>query len=244
MRKARLALLPGQKVADAYAPGQVLRVKVVAADARAGHIELALSSKKGGDGDDDGDAAGGDGKAAAGKEEKGSKADKDKAPKGLPGGFKPGDVVASAKVAAVEAKDGGRAVVRLEVAAPGGGGGDAAAVAARLPAAHLSDHPAAAEQLLEQLKPGVELPGPFLVLGAAPSEGGKGKKGKGKKAGAAAGAGGAALLLTRKASMAAAAGALPAAFEAVSRGARLPGYVAHVTGDAVFVRFLGGVTGR
>jgi rRNA biogenesis protein RRP5 len=54
------------------------------------------------------------------------------------------------------------------------------------------------------------------------------------------------LRVTRKASLlsAAAAGALPASLADVSEGLVLPGYVASVTADAVFVRFLGELTGR
>lgn len=168
---------------------------------------------------------------------------------------------------------------------------------ARLPRAHLSDHPAAAEKLAEQLRPGTEL-GPLLVLQPAAGEDrwkeGGGKKARRKKAGAAGvlvrvrppGGAPACLIVTlraalvvarlppfrallntahrtalgslgnptpttrrprqvtRKSSLLAAAAALPAALDAVAPGARLPGYVAHVTGDAVFVRFLNGVTGR
>jgi hypothetical protein len=63
-------------------------------------------------------------------------------------------------------------------------GKDGAAVAARLPLAHLADHPAAAEKLADQLRPGVAL-GPLLVLQLAAAEdkakgGGKKKRG-GKK---------------------------------------------------------------
>lgn len=50
--------------------------------------------------------------------------------------------------------------------------------------------------------------------------------------------------VTRKGSLVAAAASLPASLEGVVTGSKLPGYVAHVTGDAVFVRFLAGVTGR
>jgi hypothetical protein len=44
--------------------------------------------------------------------------------------------------------------------------------------------------------------------------------------------------------MVSSAAALPSTLDAVKAGAKLPGYVAHVTGDAVFVRFLNAVTGR
>ena len=58
------------------------------------------------------------------------------------------------------------------------------------------------------------------------------------------------LRVSRKPSLLAAAaagggggGALPKAFGEVSEGALLSGYVANVTGDAVYVRFLAGLTG-
>ena len=50
--------------------------------------------------------------------------------------------------------------------------------------------------------------------------------------------------MTRKASLVAAAAALPAAIEDLREGTLTPGYVASVTGDSVFVRFLGDLTGR
>jgi hypothetical protein len=49
---------------------------------------------------------------------------------------------------------------------------------------------------------------------------------------------------SRKPSLVAAAASLPSSLEALTVGAVVPGYVAHVTGDAVFVRFLDGLTGR
>ena len=50
--------------------------------------------------------------------------------------------------------------------------------------------------------------------------------------------------LTRKASLLAAAASLPRAITDVTEGRIAPGYVASVTPDAVFVRFLAGLTGR
>ena len=52
------------------------------------------------------------------------------------------------------------------------------------------------------------------------------------------------LRVTRKASLLAAAAQLPAAIEDVKEGTLASGYVANVTADAVFVRFLGSLTGR
>lgn len=51
------------------------------------------------------------------------------------------------------------------------------------------------------------------------------------------------LRVSRKASLVAAAASLPSAFSQVREAALLPGYVASVTADAVFVRFLGPLTG-
>ena len=50
--------------------------------------------------------------------------------------------------------------------------------------------------------------------------------------------------VTRKASLLAAAPSLPRAITDVTEGRIAPGYVASVTPDAVFVRFLAGLTGR
>ena len=50
--------------------------------------------------------------------------------------------------------------------------------------------------------------------------------------------------LTRKASLLAAAASLPRAMADIAEGRIAPGYVASVTADAVFVRFLNGFTGR
>jgi len=50
--------------------------------------------------------------------------------------------------------------------------------------------------------------------------------------------------LSRKASLLGAAGGLPRALADIAPGLVAPGYVASVTPDAVFVRFLGGLTGR
>ncbi len=52
------------------------------------------------------------------------------------------------------------------------------------------------------------------------------------------------LKVTRKASLLAAATQLPGSFEGLKEGMLSPGYVASVTGDSVFVRFLGSLTGR
>ncbi|BDA47226.1 probable protein RRP5 homolog [Coccomyxa sp. Obi] len=93
----------------------------------------------------------------------------------------------------------------------------------RLDVAHLADHPAAEAALAEAIVAGSEL-GQLLVLERL------------EKAGV--------LRVTRKTSLLAAATQLPATIEDVKEGTLAPGYVANVTADAVFVRFLGGLTGR
>ena len=50
--------------------------------------------------------------------------------------------------------------------------------------------------------------------------------------------------LTMKMSLIRVAKALPSSIDDVKPGALVPGYVASVTSDAVFVRFLGSLTGR
>ena len=50
--------------------------------------------------------------------------------------------------------------------------------------------------------------------------------------------------VTMKASLVRAAQSLPSTIEDVKPQALIPGYVASVTSDAVFVRFLGTLTGR
>ena len=52
------------------------------------------------------------------------------------------------------------------------------------------------------------------------------------------------LRMTRKASLLAAVKQLPRNLSAIVEGSVLPGYVASVTPDAIFVRFLDRVTGR
>ena len=52
------------------------------------------------------------------------------------------------------------------------------------------------------------------------------------------------LTVTRKASLIAAAKTLPSELSQAAAGALIPGYVASVTNDSVFVRFLKDLTGR
>jgi len=105
-----------------------------------------------------------------------------------------------------------------DVASPG-------QILGRLEVAHLADHPAAAEALTESIQVGTHLDG-LLVLQRLE---------KAKQ-----------LRVTRKASLiaAAAAGTLPDALTCLTEGTVVPGYVASVAADAVFVRFLGDLTGR
>ena len=52
------------------------------------------------------------------------------------------------------------------------------------------------------------------------------------------------VVVTRKASLAAAAQRMPASLEALQEHALIPGYVANVVDDACFVSFLSRLTGR
>ena len=132
------------------------------------------------------------------------------------GGLQAGALV-SGTVRAVHSRapaDGGAAAphsFEIEVD-PGEGTG---AAVGRLDVAHLADHPVAATALAAVLAAGARL-GPLLVL----------QRMEGAKE----------LRLSRKASLIAAAEALPRAVAAVPVGQVLPGYVASVTGDAVYVR--------
>lgn len=92
-----------------------------------------------------------------------------------------------------------------------------------LPAAHLSDHPAGAAALGARLAVGSQL-GELVVLELQPGRG--------------------TALVSRKASLRGAATSLPSALEDLAEGAIHPGYVASVTADAVYVRFLARLTGE
>ena len=127
----------------------------------------------------------------------------------------PGDIV-EGKVDRLDADDNGAVAVSLVLP-------DGKKARGFLPKAHLSDHPDGAAALLGALKPGSPL-GELLVLEAA-----------GGRRGA---------LVTRKQAMRRAVSSLPSTVEDVSEAALLPGYVASVTPDAVYVRFLARVTGR
>ena len=142
------------------------------------------------------------------------------------GSYQAGDVVAGT-VTAVHTRDvDGEAVpawfeVAVAPSAAGtpttGSAGSPAVAVGRLEVAHLADHPTAAAALAAALAPGARL-APLLVL----------QRLEGTHQ----------LRLTRKASLLAAAGQglLPASAADVAEGALLQGYVASVTGDAVFVR--------
>ena len=143
------------------------------------------------------------------------------------GSYQPGDLVYGTVTAVHTREANGETVpayFELAVApaapapvTPPGTAAGVGAVVGRLEVAHLSDHPAAAAALAATLAPGARL-GPLLVL----------QRLDGVKQ----------LRLTRKASLlaGAAAGLLPSAASEVAEGALIPGYVASVTGDAVFVR--------
>lgn len=166
-----------------------------------------------------GDAAG----SKAGKKKRGADGASDAAAVAL-GSYQLGDLVRGT-VTAVHTKEvDGQSVpdyFELAVApatAVGTPPGAASAPAiGRLELAHLADHPAAASALAATLTVGSQL-GPLLVLQRMDVT---------KQ-----------LRLTRKACLleGAAAGLLPASAADVVEGALLPGYVASVTDDAVFVR--------
>ncbi|KAL6748175.1 hypothetical protein V8C86DRAFT_1190558 [Haematococcus lacustris] len=167
------------------------------------------------------------------------------------GGLQPGQLVEGVVVGTVEAPgstapDGSllpaRSWVQIQLAVPGeegrggakrakksggAGGLGQGSVMGRLElAAHLSDHPEGAAALLGLwAQPGVKT-GPLVVL----------ERLEGQRT----------VLLSRKQSLVAAAqaGRLITSFDQVVKSALLSGYVANVTGDAVFVRFGGHVTGR
>uniref|UniRef100_A0A383V4G5 S1 motif domain-containing protein n=1 Tax=Tetradesmus obliquus TaxID=3088 RepID=A0A383V4G5_TETOB len=243
--KAHLDLLPGQTPADLYSVGQLLRCQVASVDLRKGGLVLKPSSKKAAE--EEAAAAAAEGAAAAAA--------------GDPwGGLAVGSLLQQGAVVQqvlLRPAEQGGGLVELTVT-----GANGQPVLAHLPASHLSDHPGGAEGLLGVLKPGLTLPGPLLVLQQRRvnpnTQGLAGDRWQGGKDGSGAaeqqqqqqqqrkGDGVPMLLLSRKASLvaAAAAGGLPESVAQVAAGAVLPGYVASVTRDAVFVRFLGRCTGR
>ncbi|GAX80532.1 hypothetical protein CEUSTIGMA_g7970.t1 [Chlamydomonas eustigma] len=138
-------------------------------------------------------------------------------------GFEPGDVAEASVLQVVGEGDSAASISYIvEVTSAERGGVSARA---KLEAVHFADHPAAVEALRSVIKPGAKL-GKVVVLER--SENGKKKH----------------LLVSRKSSLVLSASALPSSFDAVKEGALLPGFVVSITPDAVFVRFLGHVTGR
>ncbi|KAG1654779.1 hypothetical protein FOA52_007439 [Chlamydomonas sp. UWO 241] len=134
------------------------------------------------------------------------------------GGLQPGDVAtATVKEIIGDTSTPSKVSYILTLTAASG-----ATAAGRLEAPHLGDHPAGAEALRIVLRVGSSI-GSVVVLSR--------QEGK-------------CCVVSRKASLVAAAAQLPSTFGDVAQGTLLPGFVASVTGDAVFVRFLGGVTGR
>ncbi|KAK9832620.1 hypothetical protein WJX81_004603 [Elliptochloris bilobata] len=141
------------------------------------------------------------------------------------GGLQPGDVVEGVVRSVTTAQEGegeeAEALVTealVEVRCASG-----AMVMGRLDAAHLADHPSAVSALRACVAAGADL-GPLLVLERLERVG--------------------MVRLSRKASLLAAAAALPRELGDVAEGRIVPGYVASVVQDAVFVRFLNGLTGR
>ncbi|EFJ44854.1 rRNA processing protein Rrp5/programmed cell death protein 11 [Volvox carteri f. nagariensis] len=151
----------------------------------------------------------------------------------LLGGLQPGDIAEAVVLKVHNGGEGGDAAssatpfytCRLERPGVSGGGSVPLGVRARLEVPHLSDHPAALEAFRAVVRPGTKL-GRVVVLERLEAA--------------------RCVRVSRKPSLlaAGAAGRLPRRFEEVVEGAVLPGYVASVTPDAVYVRFLGGLTGR
>ncbi|KAK9823324.1 hypothetical protein WJX72_001906 [[Myrmecia] bisecta] len=138
------------------------------------------------------------------------------------GGLQAGDVVEGIVKAVRTGQADGQAVVEsYTVDIPGRSAGEV--VHGRLEAVHLADHPAGVEALQKALAVGTKL-SQLLVLDRL--EGLQMVK------------------LTRKASLVAAAATLPHHISGISEAALLPGYIASIAPDAVFVRFLGQLTGR
>ncbi|KAL4451480.1 hypothetical protein ABPG75_007142 [Micractinium tetrahymenae] len=224
--------LAGQKPADAFQPGQVVKCRVLGADPSRKGLKLSLVSKKkaaaGGEAEAaPAAAAGAEGEVAGTAKERPAKGGDAAAAEAALASFQPGDLVRGT-VLVLHSKevDGEPVPAYFELSVtPEGAASSAAPGVGRLEVAHLADHPAAAAALVQALKPGAQL-GPLLVL----------QRLEGAKQ----------LRVTRKASLlsSAAAGLLPRSLEQVAEGSVLAGYVASVTRDAVFVRFLGGLTGR
>lgn len=217
-------LVEGQKPGEAFTAGQVVKARVLGSDPSRKRLKLSLTSKsrKVAAAAADGGAEGAG--TPAGKEQRG-----DEAAAVALGGYQPGDLV-HGTVAAVHLRSeeegeeggrGGRSYVEVALAPTAGGspttGSAGGAALGRLELAHLADHPAAAAALAAALAPGARL-GPLLVL----------QRLEGARQ----------LRLTRKTSLleGAAAGLLPRSMADVAEGAVLPGYVASVTADAVFVQ--------
>lgn len=211
---SELGLPAGTSPTTVYSPGQVVRARVVSVDVATRKITLSLKAKAG----------------ATAEAQEGATASVTAAVTAVTGdacgGLQPGDIVTGEVKSLMEGKEGSKSTLILEVKSEDGGAG-ATAVLGRLELpGHLSDHPGGAAALLPHVtKPGTKL-GPLVVLGRL--EGAK------------------SVLVSRKASLVAAAraGQLPRAFEEVTQGALVSGYVANVTADSVFVRFGAHVTGE
>ena len=224
-------------------PPAVVKCRVLGADPKRKGLKLSLVSKSkkaaaaaAEGGGDAAPAAGEPAAAAAVQPQEGGKQGKTGKKRGEAaegeaaavalGSYQPGDLVRGTVTAVHTREVDGQAVpayfeLALAPAAAAGTPPGAASSPAvgRLEVAHLADHPAAAAALAAALAPGSQL-GPLLVL----------QRLRAAKQ----------LRLSRKASLmeAAAAGLLPASAGEASEGALLPGYVASVTQDAVFVRWV------
>ncbi|KAL6772122.1 hypothetical protein ACKKBG_A29005 [Auxenochlorella protothecoides x Auxenochlorella symbiontica] len=208
------ALTPEQKPSDAYVVGQVVKARVLGVDAKGRGLKLSLASTKK---LADGEKAGAGGAGEASPIPAAGTFVYGKVRKLITGESAQEGAEAPLKTLAVEL----RAEADVDSSVLRG-------IYGRLEIAHLADHPCAAAALVENLRVGLDL-GRLLVL-RAPEAGTEHK----------------ALTLTRKAALveAAAAGKLPATLEAAKKGRVMPGYIASITKDAVFVRFLGALTAR
>ncbi|KAG2498018.1 hypothetical protein HYH03_004276 [Edaphochlamys debaryana] len=209
-----LGLQPGQTAQDVFAVGQVVKATILSV--RNGRLRLSLAPKA---------AAEAAAAAAATATPAAAAAASPAAAAGGAdplGGLQPGDA-AEATVLELPSATAPHYVVRLEAAGAAAGAGGV--VRGRLEPAHLSDHPAVVDALKEAVRVGTKL-GRVVVLDRL----------EGQRC----------LRVSRKPCLLAAAAArsLPASFAEVREGALLPGFVASVTADAVYVRFLAGLTGR
>eukprot|EP00884_Botryococcus_braunii_P015433 jgi/Botrbrau1/2573/Bobra.145_1s0001.1 len=230
-----LPLGTGQDPADVYSVGQIVKARVIEADPLTRRVLVSLR-------------AGGTASVAAAVTPVGA-VEGDGAPGGAPdplGGLQPGDVVEGTLRASVNPRSGKERSAGMQngEAREGPSVSEHSAahlrdpfylvdivaggvtVTGRLDATQLADHPLAQEAIASQLQhldPGAPL-GQLLVLERLE--------------------GSSMVRVTRKPALVAAARQLPADFSQLREGAVVPGYVASVRQDSVFVRFLSQLTGR